>query len=308
MKKVAFLSKTKYLAGLQCSKLLWYEYNRKEDFPEVDATTQAIMDQGKVVGELAQTLFPGGIILQRDPAPDKQAEKSLEAAKLRKPLFEAGFVYKQAYALADILNPVAKDVWDLVEVKSSSGVKEEHYSDVAFQKYVYEGAGLKIRKCYLMYINNQYVRKGKIEPKKLFATEDVTKQCDELIPEIEQNIADMLGVINKKGTPQVKVGPHCSSPYSCPLEDICWGFLPAKDDVFCLYSGKKKAYELMEQGILRITDIKGSVSLSYKQSIQVACHKNGTPHVDKKAIRDFLEALQYPLYLLYGFFSIRYML
>src|SRR3989338_5172493 len=194
-KTSAFLSKSKYLSGLQCPKLLWYEYNRKEVFPEIDATTQAIMDQGKVVGELAQTLFPGGIILQRDPAPDKQAEKSLKAAKLRKPLFEAGFVYKQTYALADILNPVAKDAWDLIEVKSSSGVKEEHYSDVAFQKYVYEGAGLKIRKCYLMYINNQYVRKGKIEPKKLFATEDVTKQCDDLMPEIETNMADMFKTI-----------------------------------------------------------------------------------------------------------------
>ena len=293
-----FISKTKYLEGLKCYKLLWYEYNRKEDLPEIDAATQAIMDQGKAVGEIAKKLFPGGITLLRDYIPEKQAEKSLEAAKLRKPLFEAGFVHKQAYALVDVLNPVEKNAWDLIEVKSSTGIKDEYYSDVAFQKYTYEGAGLNIRKCYLMYINNQYVRKDKIELKKLFATEDITKQCDGLIPEIEQNMADMLEIIRKKDIPQVKVGPHCDTPYPCPLEDICWGFLPVKDDVFCLYSGKKKAYELMEQGILCITDIKESVSLSYKQSIQIACHKNGTPHVDKKAIRGFLEALQYPLYFL----------
>ena len=128
-----FLSKTKYLEGLQCPKLLWYEYNRKDDFPEVDVAAQAKMDQGKRVGELAQTLFPGGLRLERDEIPEKQAEKSLVAAKLRKPLFEAGFVYKQAYALADILNPVAKDAWDLIEVKSSTGIKEEYYGDVAFQ-------------------------------------------------------------------------------------------------------------------------------------------------------------------------------
>ena len=196
------LSKTKYLYGLKCHKLLWYEYNRKEDLPEIDAATQAIMDQGKAVGDLAHTLYPGGVLLQRDYMPDKQAVKSLEAAKLRKPLFEAGFVFKQAYALADILNPVAKDAWDLIEVKSSSSVKDEHYYDVAFQKYTYEGAGLKIRKCYLMYINNQYVRKGAIGPEELFATEDVTKQADELIPEIETNIADMFETIRKK-TPRM---------------------------------------------------------------------------------------------------------
>ena len=295
---LSFLSKTKYLEGLKCSKLLWYEYNRKEDLPEVDAATQAIMNQGKAVGELAQTLFPGGIALQRDYIPDKQAEKSLEAAKLRKPLFEAGFLYKQGYALADILKPVEKGVWDLIEVKSSSSVKDEHYADVAFQKYVYEGAGLKIRKCYLMYINNQYVRKGAIEPEKLFATEDVTKQCDELIPEIEQNITDMLEVIRKEATPEVKVGSHCDSPYPCPLEDICWSFLPPKDDIFCLYSGTNKAYELMERGVLSITDIKGDVKLSYKQEIQVSCHKICTPHIDKKGIKDFLDTLKYPLYFL----------
>jgi len=293
-----FLSKTKYLDGLKCHKLLWYEYNRKEDLPEVDAATQAKFDQGKVVGELAHTLFPGGILLQRDYMPDKQAEKSLEAAKLRKALFEAGLVYKQGYALADILNPVEKGAWDLIEVKSASSVKDEYYNDVAFQKYIYEGAGLKIRKCYLMYVNNQYVRKGEIDPKKLFATEDVTKRCDELIPEIEQNISDMLEIIGKDDIPQVKVGSHCDSPYSCSLEDICWDFLPPKDNIFCLYSGTKKAYELMERGILRITDIKEGVKLSDKQSIQVVCHKNGAPHIDKKGIEDFLKTLKYPLYFL----------
>jgi hypothetical protein len=293
-----FLSKTKFLEGLQCPKLLWYEYNRKEDLPEVDAATQAIMDQGKAVGELAQTLFPGGVTLQRDYMPDKQAEKSLEAAKLRKPLFEAGFVYKRAYALADILNPVTKDAWDLIEVKSSTGIKEEYYGDVAFQKYTYEGAGLKIRRCYLMYINNQYVRKGKIEPEKLFATEDVTKQSDNLIPEIEENMADMFEAIQKKDVPHVKVGPHCENPRPCPLEDTCWNFLPPKDDIFCLYSGTKKAYELLERGVLRITDINAEVNLSYKQNIQVSCHKTYTPHIDKKGIKDFLDTLEYPLYFL----------
>jgi hypothetical protein len=293
-----FLSKTKYLDGLKCYKLVWYKYNHKEDLPEIDAATQFIMDQGNIVGELAQTLFPGGIVLSREYDPAKQSAKSLEAAKLRKPLFEAGFINGQAYALVDILNPVDKNAWDLIEVKSSSSVKEEHYADVAFQKYTYEGAGLKIRKCYLMYINNQYVRKGKIDPKKLFATEDVTKQCDELIPEIEENISDILEAIGKKAASHIIVGPHCDKPYPCPLEDICWSFLPAKDDIFCLYSGTKKAYELMDRGVMRITDIKDDVSLSPRQNIQVIAHRSGKPHIDKKAIEEFLKELKYPLYFL----------
>ena len=292
------LSKTRYLEGLKCPKLLWYEYNRKEDFPEIDAATQAKFDQGNAVGELAHTLFPGGITLQRDYKPDKQAEKSLKAAKLRKPLFEAGFVHKQAYALADILNPVEKNAWDLIEVKSSTSVKDEHYRDGAFQKYTYEGAGLTIRKCYLMHINNQYVRNGKIEPEKLLVTEDITEQCDELIPEIEHKLAGMLEAIREKNEPQVTIGPHCGSPYSCPLEGICWAFLPPEDNIFFLYRGGKKAYELMESGILSMADIKEDFTLNDKQNIQVLCHKKGIPHIDKKGIEDFLNTLEYPLYFL----------
>ena len=291
------LSKTKYLDGLKCPKLLWYEYNRKDDLPDTDVATQFIMDQGKIVGELAHTLFTGGIILKREHDPAKQAAKSLEALKLRKPLFEAGFVYKHAYALADILNPVGKDAWDLIEVKSASSVKDEYYYDMAFQKYTYEGAGLKIRKCYLMYINNQYVRKGQIEPKKLFATKDITKQCDELMPEVEQGIFEMLEII-KNNEPKIKVGPHCSSPRPCPLEDICWDFLPKEGNIFCLYYGTKKAYQLMERGILRISEIKKDINLSYRQNIQVVSHKSGKPHINKDEIGRFLNELKYPLYFL----------
>ncbi|MFA5197827.1 MAG: hypothetical protein WC437_05415 [Patescibacteria group bacterium] len=36
------ISKTKYLNGLQCKKLLWYIYNEPEAIPEPDEATQAI--------------------------------------------------------------------------------------------------------------------------------------------------------------------------------------------------------------------------------------------------------------------------
>jgi hypothetical protein len=284
--------------GLQCPKLLWYEYNRKEDLPEVDAAALAIMDQGKRVGELARALFPGGITLERDYMPDKQAEKSMAAARRRKPLFEAGFVYSGAYALADILDPVSSDAWDLIEVKSSSGMKDEYLYDVAFQKYTYEGAGLKIRRSYLMYVNRDYVRKGRIEPKKMFLKEDITTESSDLLPEIETGIDAMFKIIAKKDIPQIKVGPHCDKPRSCPLEDICWDFLPDKDDVFCLYGGTKKAYEFMANGILSLSDINEDSVLTCKQSIQLAAHKSGKSYIDKSAIIKFLNRLQYPLYLL----------
>src|SRR5437867_11603079 len=57
----SFISKSKYLWGLQCPKLLWHAYNAKHLFPEPDAQIQAVFDQGHEIGALARQLFPTGI-------------------------------------------------------------------------------------------------------------------------------------------------------------------------------------------------------------------------------------------------------
>jgi Domain of unknown function(DUF2779) len=296
-KKPVVLSKSKYLQGLQCPKLLWYEYNSKKSFPPVDAATQAIFDEGRRVGEYAQKLFPDGIRLERDYDPRRQSQKSLEALKLRKPLFEAGFVFDRAYALADILVPAEDDAWDLIEVKSSTQVKPEHYADAAFQKYTYEGAGLKIRRCFIMYLDNTYVKQGPIEPQKLFASANITEEAAVKQKEIGQEMEAMLRAIASPTAPDIKVGPHCGNPRDCPLEDICWSFLPDRDDVFVLYRGGKLRYELMERGIFNLADIPAE-ELNDKQLAQVRSHRTGEPHLDRAALQTFFDRLVYPLYFL----------
>ena len=61
-----FLSKSKYLSGLQCPKLLWHQYNAKDLIPAIDAGTQAIFDQGHLVGEYARKIFREGIEVGKD--------------------------------------------------------------------------------------------------------------------------------------------------------------------------------------------------------------------------------------------------
>lgn len=55
------ISKSKFLSGLQCPKLLWHQYNAKDVIPQPDAATQAIFAQGHEVGQLAKQVFPSGI-------------------------------------------------------------------------------------------------------------------------------------------------------------------------------------------------------------------------------------------------------
>ena len=290
------LSKSKYLNGLQCPKYLWVLLNEPERIPEPDTVTQYIFDQGHLVGELAKKLFPDAIDIPTDDFMDnlRQTEQLLQQ---RHTLFEAGILAGDLYSRIDILNPVNEDEWDIVEVKSSTSVKDVHIDDVSFQKHCCEKAGLKIRTCKLGYINNQYVKNGEIDPKELFILEDISTQVEKMGGGIEERALNLLEVISNKTCPEVTIGKHCLAPYECPLRAGCWGFLP-ENSIFDLRGGKTKQFSLYEQGIISIKDIPNDIPLSRQQQIQKECVITGTTHVEKKEIRLFLDMLKYPLYYL----------
>ncbi len=294
--KPRLLSKTKYLNGLQCHKYLWILFNEPEKIPEVDAATRYIFDQGHLVGELAKELFPGGIDIH-DEDFIANIEQTRELLQLRKPLFEAGISAGSIYARADILNPAGDGEWDIVEVKSSTSVKDVNIDDVSFQKFCYEKSGLKIRKCFLMYINNKYVKNGDIDPEQLFSMEDISDRVDEASPGIQDRIDAMRDVITRTQCPDITIGKRCSDPYGCPLRELCWNFLP-ENSVFNLYRGGKKSIELFQNGVLAIRDIPADCNLTDIQQIQRKCEMTGEPCINRPEIRNFLRTLKYPLYYL----------
>jgi hypothetical protein len=289
------LTKSKYLLFLQCPKLLWINFNEKDLIPETDEATQHIFDQGTLIGELAVKLFPEGIFIKSDDFIEN-LEKTKELLKKRKPLFEAGFRAENIFSRADILNPVNTDEWDIIEVKSSTEVKDINIQDVSFQKYCYEKCGLKIRKCFLMFINNKYVRKGDLEPEKLFKKQEITEEVDEAIKGINERINEAFSIISQPAMPKISIGKYCKKPYACALFDECWGFLP-KNSVFDLYNCRK-CFKLFEKGILRIKDIPDDFKLSGNQKIQHNCEKTGKPFINKNGIKSFLKTLSYPLYFM----------
>ena len=294
-----FLSKTNYLRGLQCPKLLWTHYKSKKTIPEVSPGTQAIFDQGHKVGDLAKELFPDGIDVEWDQNFLSVLKQSRELLNKRKPLFEAGFMSNRTYARVDVLVPAPRNKWDIIEVKSGTSVGDINYHDVAFQRYCYEGAGVSINKCYLMHINNQYVRHGEIDLAEIFTQEDITAEVDELLPDVPGKVEEMLKVIARRSCPDVDIGKHCDDPYECVLKDVCWKRAWKHDDnVFTLPNARGRDWGLYRQGILRNSSIPDDFPLSDKQQIQVDAESSGTPHVDKAAIKDFLGTLTYPLHFL----------
>jgi len=290
------ISKSKYLNGLQCKKLLWYIYNEPEAIPEPDDATQAIFDQGHLVGDYAKKLFSNGVEVDHSGSFESGLQSTKELISKRVPIFEAALTYKQCYARADILEPVDKDKWDLIEVKSSTDLKDVNYHDIGFQYYLYTGAGLKINKCYLMCIDNAYVRKGDIEPYKLLKKIDVTEEVKATYSKtIENNIEEMIKAISADTYMDIGIGSHCNNPYDCLLIDKCWSFLPERN-VFLLYSNNRLPMTLMKEGIIELTQIPESYELNEKHQIQVDCEKTGKPYINKEKIKEFLNKIQYPAY------------
>ena len=290
------ISKTKYLNGLQCKKLLWYIYNEPEAISEPDEATQAIYEQGHLVGDYAKKLFPKGVEVGHTGSFEEGLRSTSELISKRVPIFEAALIHKNCYARADILEPVGKDKWNLIEVKSSTDLKDVNYNDIGFQYYVYSGAGLKIDKCYLMCIDNSYVRQGEIEPEKLFKKIDITEDILTTYNKtVENNVAEMVEAIASEKFPETGIGAHCNKPYDCPLIEKCWSFLPERN-VFLLYRNKKLPINLIKDGILELANIPNKYELNEKNQIQVDCEKTGKPYVDTVKIKEFLNTIQYPAY------------
>lgn len=291
------ISKTSFLAGFQCPKLLWKRINDRDAFPPVDEAKQAIFDQGHVVGELAKQLYPGGIEVGEGIVHRQQVvEETVGLLDRRVPLYEAAFAFGGGYARVDILVPDGTDAWRIVEVKSGTRVKDENLLDVAFQLHVCRGAGLSINRCSVMHVNNAYVRDGDIDPAGLLAEEDVTDAVSALLPGIPGRLDELSATVARTSCPEVAIGPHCSKPYGCDLKPQCWAFLP-KYPVTDLYNDRKGLrWEFLGAGVNGLADIPEPRRLNYNQQIQIKTAGSGEPHVSSIALAQWIkDTLSWPL-------------
>lgn len=282
-----YLSKSRYMTGLACPRALWVSVNEPHRMPPIDSSTQAAFDIGHAVGDWAKKRYPSGVEIDRGSGATAVTKR--EMAK-RVPLFEASFSHHHGYCKTDILLPVDADEWDLIEVKASTSVKEEHLQDVAFQRHVVSGAGVKIRRAHVLYVNNEYVRDGEVDVHALFASEDVTEATDVILPLVLENIASLMNVLEGK-EPRTKLGIDCVDPNKC---SIC---LPSAE-ILSLYRIGARAWPLLNDGVMTFSALPSSFKLNEKQKVQVKAHSTDKVHVDKEKLGHWLRSLDYPLQIL----------
>lgn len=141
------LSKSKLLAFRQCPKRLWLEIHRSELRAD-SAATEASFAVGHQVGDIARRIYDpdgkGSLIDIGALGFEAAFAKTQELLAASQPIFEAGFSAEGALAFADILLPVkrkGKKCWRMVEVKSSTSVKDYHRDDAAIQAHVARDGG-----------------------------------------------------------------------------------------------------------------------------------------------------------------------
>ena len=220
------LSKSRFTAGLQCLKRLYLEYHQRELADPVSPSHQAIFDTGTAVGELARQRFPGGTLVAEpyyEHANAVETTGTALAASPVPPLYEAAFTFEGIRIRADILVQGNDGGFDLVEVKSSTGVKPEHIPDVAIQLYVLQNLGVPINNAYLMHINNRYVYPGgDYNLEELFTMGDFTAQAQRSVSDgVPGDLARMWEALQREAPPDIETGKHCTSPYLCPFFGNC---------------------------------------------------------------------------------------
>lgn len=296
------ISKSQYIKGKQCPLALWYYHYRKDLALEQDNFTQKLFDAGNAIGEMAKSYFPKGIEVTNPYYDTTAAEVTTKAyiADGHNVIFEATAISKTDgnYARIDILRKAkGKDAWDLIEVKNSTEVKDYHLDDIAFQYYVFTRAGYKINKCFIMFVNNQYVKKGNVDPQKFFIMQDVSDLASSKENEVLEISSQLHYVLERKNEPQIDISCHCNEPFDCAYKHHCWKNVP-EYSVYNIYK-KDKVDDIIKQiKGYDIAKIPEDLYPNDAKAIDVKCYKNNRTHKDKVAIKNFLKLVKYPLYYL----------
>ena len=293
------LSKSKFLSGLQCHKRLYLEIHQPALATPPDASTRAILEMGTEIGVLAQQRFPGGVLVKAGFR-QREAVVAETESLMHNPavpaIFEAAFEHDGVLVRVDVLERVPNGEmgtvsWRLIEVKSSTRLKDVHLDDLSIQSYVLSGAGVALGTTAVMRINTGYVYAGgEIDLQALFSIDDVSQAVTERRGRVVQRLAAMKALLVEPQPPPIEPDQHCHSPYECPF----WAHCTKEKSPRWIYHlpGKKDTVtRLVEQGVLTIDDIPDHTHLSDAQRKV----KDNVEWISPE-LGSVLRAVQYPVH------------
>jgi len=320
--------------GIRCPRALWFKHNRPRLRIKFDEATLRLFRTGHLVGDMAMEFFNqqayayftkiSGIrtlmaqYFERTGAYGIEVKNSWRdvwgGTATTNALIGEGheFIYEataihpesKAYCRIDALRKVPEDEWsvpgepewDMFEVKSSTRVKDYHYDDLAFQYYVFAGAGYKIRNCSLMLVNKEYVRQGDLNAQEFFKLEDITAQVKLKQDEVRANVAQLIDMI-KGPDPDTVIGKkRCHDPGPCGYLHHCWRKVP-KFSVFTVISRSGKADALYREIGVDPLDIPMADRPKPQtgMALVLKAHEEGKKNVNRAELQRFVNTIEWPV-------------
>jgi Domain of unknown function(DUF2779) len=300
------LSKSKILSYRQCHKRLWLEVHRPE-LREDSSSTQAVFNVGHQVGDLARTLYDpenkGTLIDVKADGFAAAFERTASLITTKQPIFEAAFTAGGALALADMMLPLnkrGKPRWKMVEVKSSTSVKDYYRDDVALQSYVAKSSGVDLHEIAIACIDSSWVYPGKSDYQGLLAETDLTAEAFGREQEVKGWIQESQAIVARTSEPAIETGKHCDQPYPCGFYGYCTkDYAVVEQPITWLPHIRTNALKsvIEENGLVEIKDAPdehlNELQLRVKQ-----CTLNGKTYFDKAGARQDLSVYKLPAYFI----------
>ena len=299
------LSKSKLIAFRQCPKRLWLEVNGLAQ-PETDALTQARYDDGHAVGKLAQSLYnrqgKGTVFEPSEQGYDEVVRLTQDRINSTQPLFEAGFHAAGARAYVDVLLPSRKKGqkgWRMVEVKSSTEVKDTHKDDIAIQAYIARQAGVNLHAAAIAHIDKTWKFPGGDDYQGFLVEVDQTEEAFGRAGEVEQWIAQAHAIVRKRKAPTIEMGTQCNEPYACAYLEFCQqGAVVAEYPVAWLpRQGKELKLRIEEAGWTDLSEVPDEYLNAEQLRVKTNTLDN-TCHFDEAAAGKALVQHKLPAYFL----------
>lgn len=265
--------------GRACIKRVWLAQHRPSLAAGPDDAARARMTAGSRVGELARTRWPEGRLVPgsaRDLA-GQVAETQRLMAEGVSVLFEAAFLSEGRFARADVLERT-EDGWRVIEVKSSTQVKDDHLDELAFQWLVMSGAGLEVTQLFLMHVNKEMEFHEPISH--LLVEVDVTERVRSRILKVEQKVENLEEVLSLGAAPGVPTNVYCRAPEECPFLDFCHEGVPLDDVQFLPGARAKWVDEWRAAGRRTIADLDQEVKNGAAMNA-IRAARNGGRWVDE---------------------------
>jgi predicted RecB family nuclease len=292
------ISKSKFVAGCQCLKRVYLQVHQPELAAEPDGTADAIIEQGREVGLLARQMFPGGVEVRSEGGLDQAIRATREIIGNRDvpAIFEGTFEHGGVLVRVDVLHRRKDERWRLIEVKSTTEVKDHHLEDVAIQHRVVTRSRVDLAASCLAHVNREYVYEGgTIDASRFFRIRNLTRQVEKLQPELTVQLRSEFRVLAMSEAPNIPAGRQCGNPFTCEFFDHCNPPIPEDHILRLPRIHASTVAKLVALGVQSIHDIPENYPLTGRLRRACASVQMGEPWYSPE-LKDELGKLRYPIY------------